>query len=228
MTIFVFALKRSLRNPVNLLLLVVLPAGIVFVPRVPGSLLPLGFHLYGQVIMFAAFLMVRSTVEDRLSGTLVRIAVAPVSWFRYLGETLLAYGVLMLLQNALFVGLGVARYGGSLGSPLLQFVAFSCFSLASIAFALAGCSLFGRREIAYSTIPTAITLLSLLGGFYSPVEIMPEVLQKAAMATPPYWLVKSLSTLARGAGAGRFVLSVVIMLLFAMAFLVTGSRRRME
>jgi hypothetical protein len=74
MTIFLFTLKRALRSPVNILLLAVLPAGIVFVPVVPGSTLPLGFHLYGQVIMFAAFLMVRSTVEDRLSGTLARIS----------------------------------------------------------------------------------------------------------------------------------------------------------
>jgi ABC-2 type transport system permease protein len=228
MTIYKFALKRSLRNPVNLLLLVVLPAGLAFVPVVPGSVLPLGFHLYGQVIFYAAFLMVRSVVEDRLSGTLARIAVAPVSYFRYLGETLLAYGVLMVLQNALFVCLGVARHGASLGAPLLQFAAFAGFSLTSIAFSLAGCSLFGRREIAYATVPTVITLLSLLGGFYAPVEMMPGALQKAAMVTPPYWLINALSALARGEAPGRFVLSVVIMLLFAITFLVVGSRRRME
>ena len=116
--------------------------------------------------MFAAFLMVRSTVEDRLSGVLTRIGVAPVSYFRYLWETLLAYGLLLVAQNALVVGLGVARVRGSLGAPLLQFAAFACFSLASIAFSLAGCSLFGRRELAYASLPTAIILLSMLGGFY--------------------------------------------------------------
>ena len=115
MTIFRFALKRSFRNPFNILLLCVLPVGVVFLPVVPGSTLPLGFHLYGQVIMFAAFLMVRSTVEDRLSGVLTRIAVAPVSYFRYLWETLLAYGLLLVAQNAVVVGLGVVLYGESLG-----------------------------------------------------------------------------------------------------------------
>ena len=228
MTVFRFALKRSFRNPFNILLLCVLPIGVVFLPVVPGSILPLGFHLYGQVIMFAAFLMVRSTVEDRLSGVLARIAAAPVSFFRYLWETLLAYGLLLVLQNAVVVGLGVARYGAILGKPLLQFAAFTCFSLTSIAFSLAGFSLFGRREIAYSSIATAITLLSLLGGFYAPVEMMPAVLQRAAMVTPPYWLINALSVLQRGDPPGRFVLSIAVMLLFAMAFLVVGSRRRME
>ena len=228
MTVFRFALKRSFRNPFNILLICVLPLGIVFLPVVPGSILPLGFHLYGQIIMFAAFLLVRSTVEDRLTGVLTRIAAAPVSWFRYLSETLLAYGLLLVAQNAVVVGLGVARYGGRLGSPFLQFAAFSSFSLTSIAFCLAGFSLFGRRELAYSSLPTAITLLSLLGGLYAPVEMMPEALRRAAMVTPPYWLINALNVLQRGDSPARFVLSVAIMLLFAMAFLVVGSRRRME
>ncbi len=58
--------------------------------------------------------------------------------------------------------------------------------------------------------------------------MMPDALQKAAMVTPPYWLINALSALRAGEAPGRFVLSVAIMLLFAMAFLVVGSRRRME
>lgn len=228
MTVFRFALVRSFRNPFNILLLFVLPAGLAFVPVVPGSILPLGFHLYGQVLMFAAFLMVRTTAEDRLTGMLSRIAAAPLSYIRYLGETLLAYGLLLVAQNAVVVILGAVRYGGALGSPVLQFAAFASFSLTSIAFSLAGCALFGSRELAYSSIPLAITLLSLLGGFYAPVEVMPDALQKAAMITPPYWLINALGVLRRGDPPGRYVLSLGIMLLFAMAFLVVGSRRRME
>jgi ABC-2 type transport system permease protein len=151
-----------------------------------------------------------------------------VSYFRYLGETLLAYGLLLVAQNAVVAVLGAVRYGRALGSPFLQFAAFASFSFTSIAFSLAGCSLFGSRELAYSSVPTAITLLSLLGGFYAPVEMMPAALQKAAMVTPPYWLINALGVLRRGGPPGRYVLSVAIMLLFAMAFLVVGSRRRME
>jgi ABC-2 type transport system permease protein len=227
-TILTFALKRSFRNPFNILLLTVLPVGLTFVPMVPGSVLPLGFHLYGQVIMFAAFLMVRTTMEDRVSGVLTRIGVAPVSHFRYLWETLLAYGLLLVAQNAVVAGLGAVVHGETFKAPLRQFAALACFSLTSIAFSLAGCSLFGRREVTYATVPTVITLLSLLGGFYAPVEMMPDALQKAAMFTPPYWLIKALSVLQRGDPSGRFVLSIAIMLLFALAFLVVGSRPRME
>jgi ABC-2 type transport system permease protein len=228
MTILRFALRRSFRGGFNILLLCVLPVGVVFIPPQEGTTLPLGIHFYGQVIMFAAFLMVRSLVDDRVSGVLTRIAVAPVSYFRYLWETLLAYGILLVLQNAVVVALGLVLYGWSLGSPLLQLVAFSCFSLSSIALCLAVFSLFGRRETAYGTLSTVILLLSLIGGFYWPVEMMPEPLQRAALLTPPYWLVNALTALQRGDAPARFALSVVIMLLFTMAFLVVGSRRRLE
>ncbi|MCX7030889.1 MAG: ABC transporter permease [Spirochaetes bacterium] len=228
MTILRFALKRSFRGPFNILLLCVLPVGVVFIPRMEGTALPLGIHFYGQVIMYAAFLMVRSVVDDRSSGVLTRIAVAPVSYLRYLWETLLAYGLLLVLQNAVVVGLGIVLYGDTLGAPLLQFVAYACFSLTSIAFCLAGFSLFGRRDTAYGSLSTAIILLSMIGGFYWPIEMMPEALQRAALITPPYWLINALSVLQRGDPPGRYVLSVAIMLLFAIAFLVVGSRRRME
>jgi len=227
-TILRFALRRSFRGGFNILLLCVLPIGVVFIPPQEGTTLPLGIHFYGQVVMFAAFLMVRSLVDDRVSGVLTRIAVAPVSYFRYLWETLLAYGVLLVLQNAVVVALGRVLYGGSLGSPLLQWVAFACFSLTSIALCLAVFSLFGRRESAYGALSTVILLLSLIGGFYWPVEMMPEALQRVALLTPPYWLVNALTVLRTGGPPARFALSVVIMLLFTMAFLVVGSRRRLE
>jgi ABC-2 type transport system permease protein len=228
MTILRFALKRSFRSPFNILLLCVLPVGVVFIPPVEGTTLPLGIHFYGQVIMFAAFLMVRSLVDDRASGVLTRIVVAPVSYFRYLGETLLAYGILLIIQNAAVVILAAVLYGQRLGSPLLQLAAFGCYSLTSIAFCLAGFSLFGRRDTAYGILSTVIILLSMIGGFYWPVEMMPAFLQKAALVTPPYWLVNALTALQRGDPPSRVALSVTIMLLFAMAFLIVGSRRRME
>jgi ABC-2 type transport system permease protein len=227
-TILRFALKRAFRSPANILLLCVLPVGVVFIPAMEGWTLPMGFHFYGQVIMYAAFLMVRAIMEDRLSGVLTRVAAAPVSYLRYLAENLLAYGLLLLLQSALVVGLGVVVHGARIPSPILLFLAYSCYSLAAIAFALAWCSLFGRRDVAYGTLATVIILLSMLGGFYWPIEIMPEAMQRVAMVTPPYWMIEAARVLQQGGPPGRFVLCLAIMLLFAVAFLVVGSRRRME
>ena len=228
MTIARFALRRSFRSPLNILLLCILPIGVVFIPQAEGTILPLGLHFYGQVIMFAAFLMVRSVVDDRMSGVLRRIAVAPISYFRYLTETLAAYGILLVAQNAVVVALARIIYGEQLGSPLLQFLALTFFSITSIAFCLAGFSLFGRRESAYGTIAMAIVLLSIIGGFYWPVDVMPLFLQKLAIVTPPYWLMRALRNIQEGGAPLQLVLSLLTMLLFSVAFLVVGSRRRMD
>jgi ABC-2 type transport system permease protein len=230
MTIFRFALKRSFRSPANILLLCVIPAGVAFLPTVEGQgwTLPIGFHLYGMVVMFAAFLMVRSIVEDRLSGALVRISVAPISHLQYLTENLAAYGVLLLIQNALVVSLGVLMHGDLIPSPFLLFCAYACFSLTSIAFALAWCSLFGRRDVAYATLSSAIMVLGMLGGFYWPIEIMPDLMQRMALVTLPYWLMEAADILQKGGPSWRFALALAVMLLFTVAFLLVGSRRRME
>jgi len=228
-TIFRFALKRSIRSPSNLLLLCVIPAGVVFLPAGTEEwILPIGFHFYGMVIMFAAFLMVRSIVEDRLSNVLVRIGAAPVSHLRYLAENLMAYGVLLMIQNALVVGLGVLVHGDRIPLPFLLFAAYFCFSLTSIAFALAWCSLFGRRDVAYGTLSSVIIVLAMLGGFYWPIEIMPELMRRVASVTPPYWMMEAAVVLQQGGPAWRFALSLSVMLLFTVAFLLVGSRRRME
>jgi ABC-2 type transport system permease protein len=230
MTILRFALKRAFRSPANILLLCVVPAGVVFLPAVEGQdwTLPIGFHFYGMVVMFAAFLMVRSIVEDRLSGALVRIGASPVSHLRYLAENLLAYGVLLMIQNALIVGLGVLVHGSRIPSPFLLFVAYFCFSLTSISFALAWCSLFGRRDVAYGTLSSVIMILGMLGGFYWPTEIMPDFMRRIAPVTPCYWMIAAADVLQKGGPAWRFALSLAVMLLFTVAFLLVGSRRRME
>ena len=162
------------------------------------------------------------------TSILLRIAAAPISYLRYLTETLLAYGSLLVVQNIVVVVLGSLLYGTLLGAPLLQLFAFAGFSFASISFCLAGFSLFGRRDTAYGIIATVLILLSMIGGFYWPVEMMPEFLQKVALITPPYWLIQALTGLQLGDSPLRLVLSMTIMVLFTMAFLLVGSRRPME
>jgi ABC-2 type transport system permease protein len=229
MTILSFALKRSLRSPANILILCVIPAGVAFLPSADGEwTLPIGFHFYGMIVMFAAFLMVRSIVEDRLSGALVRISAAPVSHFRYLAENLLAFGLLLMIQNALVVGLGVVVHGDRIPSPILLFCAYLFFSLTSIAFALAWCSLFGRRDVAYGTLSSVIMIISMLGGFYWPVAIMPEFMHRVAPVTPCYWMMEAAEVLKKEGPSWRFTQSLAVMLLFTVAFLLVGSRRRME
>jgi ABC-2 type transport system permease protein len=227
MIIFRFALRRGLGNPLIAVLFFLLPAGVVFLPRAPGSLLPVGFHIYGILLLFTAFMMIRIIVEDRESGVFLRIGAAPITHLRYLVESLLAYAVVLLAQNALVVGLGVVVHGKSLVAPLRLFGAYAVFSSTAIAFCLAVCELFRLREAAYGACSSLIIVISMLGGAYFPVQIMPASLQRVSMVTPTYWLFNALRIAEQGNGHSGFALSLGIMLLFTVAFLIAGSKRRL-
>ncbi len=227
MIILRFALRRGLGNPILTAMLFLLPAAVVFLPRTPNTVLPVGFHIYGILLLFTAFLMIRIIVEDRESGVFLRIGAAPVTHFRYLLESLIAYAIVLLVQNALVVGLGVLVHGKSLIAPWRLFAAYAVFSSTAIAFCLAVCAMFRLREAAYGTCSSLIIVISMLGGAYFSTEIMPVSLQRVAMVTPTYWLFNALRIAETGGARSGFALSLGIMLLFTVAFLIAGSKRRL-
>jgi ABC-2 type transport system permease protein len=227
MTVFLYTLKRSFRNLLNLLFIIVLPLGLVFLPRAPemGWDAPIGFQFYSGLVFFIAFLLIRGVAEDRGSGILTRIAAAPITHFRYLSQTLLAYACLMVAQNAAMVFGGALYHGGVLGNPLRLFLAHGTFSLAALAFCLAVCSLIRLREVAYGACAALIIFLSAIGGAMWPTSTMPDLLRRAAMVSPVYWLnIAVTSTPGEG---DQFALSLAVMLLFTLVFLFAGSKRRM-
>jgi ABC-2 type transport system permease protein len=225
MTVFLYTLKRSFRSPLNVLLTCVLPLGLIFIPYTPDGEMPLGFRLYSGLVFFLAFLLIRAVAEDRGSGVLTRIAAAPVTHFRYLSQTLLAYACLLLAQNAAMVLGGALYYGSGLGRPLRLLAAYGTFSLAALAFCLAVCSLIRLREVAYGSCAALIVFFAAIGGGLWPTFMMPAILKRLAMVSPVYWLNNAISA---SPGEGdQFALSLAVMLLFALIFLFAGSKRRM-
>lgn len=65
MTIFNFALIRSVRSLPNLILLLGLPAAVVVLPVGGWHGLPLGYHFYGILLLFSASKLVHMVMEDR-------------------------------------------------------------------------------------------------------------------------------------------------------------------
>jgi ABC-2 type transport system permease protein len=225
MTVFLYTLKRSFRSPLNLILICVVPLGLVFIPRFGVWEMPFGFHLYSELVFFIAFFLIRAVAEDRGSGILTRIAAAPVTHFQYLSQTLLAYACLLLAQNTLMVFGGVLFYGEGLGRPLRLLAAYWTFSLTTLAFCLALCSLIRAREVAYSSCSFLIVLFAAIGGSLWPTTTMPALLKRLSMVSPIYWLHNAIRVVP---GEGdQFVLSLAVMLLLTLAFLLAGSKRRM-
>lgn len=226
MTIFKFTIKRCFRSFWSIGLLFLLPPALMFMPGDSWSSLPMSFHFYGIVLLFSASRLVKIVMDDRFSGILTRIGAAPVTHFHYLWQNLLAFALLLLVQIAAVIAAALLLHGDQLAAPLSIFVIFGFFSLTGIGLSLAWVSLYRHRETALLILVNLIILISMLGGLLWPIEAMPLLLGRIAMFLPTYWLTEALLVVANRSAPVELAVPLGIMLLFAAAFLLLGSKRK--
>ncbi|TDQ40888.1 ABC transporter permease [Aureibacillus halotolerans] len=225
MTIFVFALKRCFRSPATIILLVAVPILFVFFPQTVETPVPMSFTFFGVALFFCASRLVHFIMDDRVSKRMTRIAVAPISHFYYLWQTLLAYSLVLFGQSMIFLLGRLFIHGGSIATSFQLIMAYLFFSLSAMGFCLAWCALFRSKQAAGTMIVGVIMMMSMLGGLFWPVEIMPEFLQRIALLLPPYWLAESLFLIIIRADGLQLVFPWLMLLLFSVVFLLGGSKR---
>lgn len=224
MTIFYFSLIRSLRHVSNIILFSLLPLLMIFLPTNEWSFLPLGYQFFGVVLLFSAAKLVHLIMEDRINRTLIRVAVAPVTNFQYLSQSLLAFIVILVGQTLLFIIGAALVHGGTIASSALFFITYTFFSFSALGFTLAWCSLFRNKEASFTIMFGFIILMSMIGGLFWPVQIMPELLQRLAMLLPTYWLAEAQTLIGAGARIMDLMTPLAIFVLFTLSFLFIGSR----
>ncbi|ERN53792.1 ABC transporter permease [Alkalihalophilus marmarensis] len=227
MTVFRFVFRRFFRRKSNSIFLLVLPIGAIFLPTGDWPPIPLGFHYYGIIIMFMASRLAAIIMEDRSNKTLIRLSVAPISHFQYLWQNMLAYTTIMTAVNLMFVIIGTIVHGGNLPSPVFLFIIYTVFTMTALGFSLAWYAIFRNKEAAFSVLGGIIILMAMLGGLLWPVEIMPDFLQRAVMLLPTYWVAEATILLSYNAAIEELFVPLVVMILFCIAFLLLGSRRKL-
>lgn len=228
MTIFFFALKRSFHEKFTLIALYAIPITLVFIRPLWVTNNKMGFSLYGMVIMVAAFLLVRAIMTDRITGTVNRIFVAPVTTFQYLSQNLLAYLLLLTVQILSVVVLGLYLYSWGFILSLKLFICYTIFAGSAIGFSLAWNSLFRNKETSDTIFGGVVSLMSIVGGAFVPLDRLPSIVQKIGMLFPTYWLSNALFLLEEGNHTGNYLLSIAAMLMFTLGYLILGSKRRLE
>lgn len=228
MTIFHFALLRSLRRKSTLLILVILPTAMILIPPLWTTGNAAGLSLFGMTILFGAFMLVRSIMTDRETRTIVRIFAAPVTTFQYLFQNLLGYLLILMVQILLFVSVGSLLYQWEAPLAGTLVLGYGFFAAASVGLSLAWNCLFTSKMISEVVFYITISAMAILGGVYIPISMLPDMLQKIGMLFPLYWL-SGILTEATGTRTPFGIWSSVAMLaLFTAAFLIFGSKRRME
>ncbi len=227
MTIFYFVFKRFFKGFSNITFISIIPLAAIFLPVGEWHPLPGGFQYYGIIQMFIAARLSGFIIEDRSNRTLLRIGAAPVTHFQYLWQNLTAYSMIMLLINLVFVLGGVLVHGDVLVKPVSLFILYSLFSMTAIGFSLAWYSLFLNKEAAFSILIGLVMLMGMLGGMMWPIQAMPLLFQRLALMLPTYWLAEGLMLVAKGASFIDLILPLAILLMFSIAFLLIGSKRRL-
>jgi len=227
LTIFNFALIRSVRSLPNLILLLGLPAAVVVLPVGGWYGLPLGYHFYGILLLFCASKLVHMIMEDRKNKILTRIGVAPVTHFKYLSQNLLAFALLLVGQSAVVTCSAWLLHAEVFGSLIQLFSMFSVFSVTAISFSLAWCSMFRQPESSTAVMLGIILIMAVLGGTLFPIQAMPASLQKIAMLSPTYWFHEGIMLAKNGGLFAEQLTPLGILLLFAIAFMLIGSRRKL-
>ena len=235
MTIFRFALLRGTRNPLTLLCTYILPIALILVRPLwtgiafgfGGGLGGGGFSLLTIVTMSSAYLMSLSILTDKADRAIIRILAAPVTMRRYLTENLTACAMPLLVQMVIVSILGHILYSWSLTLSIAVFLCYTVLTLASVTMAFAWHCLFKSSEGNVVGFPMVLFLTAFLGGLTFPVEAFPGPLQYVGAIFPAYWAVRGLSAvLEAGAMNGEFWLGIAAMLLFAVAYLLYGGKRR--
>ncbi|WP_367565752.1 ABC transporter permease [Lacrimispora sp.] len=228
MTIFHFALLRSLRKKSTLITILILPAAMILIPPLWTEENAIGFSFFGITILYGAFLLVRSIMTDRESRTIVRIFAAPVTTFQYLFQNLLGYLVLLMAQILLFALVGSLLYGWQASIAGKLVLGYGLFAAVSIALSLAWNSLFRSSAISGGIFSVVVSVMALLGGVFVPLSLLPDILQTIGMLFPTFWLSSILMDITGGNPPFEFWVSGAVLALFTTAFLIFGSKRRLE
>jgi ABC-2 type transport system permease protein len=119
--------------------------------------------------------------------------------------------VVLVLQQAVVVGYGVAVAGLSISwPPFLLLLALLVWSMTLLAAgSLLATLVRSHSQLAVLTSIGAI-MLSTLGGALLPVSMMPSIAQHVAHASPGYWAIGMLKAAVRGDAAGTLSPAAVL------------------
>lgn len=189
-------------------------------PESPGT----GLVLYAIIILYGAFLLSRMFVEDREQELTIRIATSPIPPWRYLLENLACFSVILIVQNIIMILAYSLINPHGIVEPVLVLCAFMAYSVMAVGLMLTISTICNTSFVMLCASTGAIMLLSMMGGLFVPVKIMPETMKKIAMITPTYWFTEAVNSIF--SASSKFTFEISMLLGFAIVFFLVGSWKK--
>jgi ABC-type multidrug transport system permease subunit len=166
---------------------------------------PIAWLYPGMVVMgllFAGTAQMRDLLDEAQAGTLRRLLAAPLGPVQILISKILSTVALVAIAQTIFLITGRLAFGINWGPILPMILTSMVLSLAVTGFAsmIYAAARTQRQGDAFGGI--LIMLMSLVGGAFVPVEILPDWLKNVSRGTLNYWATESLRALATGGGFG--------------------------
>jgi ABC-2 type transport system permease protein len=220
---FVYSLSR----PANWIVFIVIPAAVIVAIHLllnePGT------RLLFFTVMLQACLIAALSLREKEYGIYHRILAAPVSATVYTVALFIAVFLVLTLEFTIVLTAIVLIVPAPLG------VSYPVLLLVMLIFA-AMASAYGIMLTAFVSTHTQGTVLAnvtviftgMISGCFWPLSIMPDYMQTVAKILPQTWANLALRDLSGGASLGEVGLHLVVLLLYAVVFLLAFAllRRR--
>ena len=226
MTIFKFSLIRILRNPLTILLGLIIPIGLMLVSGMweEGGR---GYYWIAFTLLLSAFPLTRGLQTDMRERVVVRIMSTPTKTVNYLWQNLLACLMPLVLQVIIICAFGLIRYDWSLEVAGMLGVLYILFAMTAIGLAYAWAFLFKNKEgEAGSAIMMSLMIFATMFGIFFPVSELNGWQGVMGMLFPTYWISVGIEELLNVGGFnGDMLAPMGILALFTLLFLLYGSKR---
>ncbi|MCL2202819.1 MAG: ABC transporter permease [Defluviitaleaceae bacterium] len=228
MTIFKYALRRGLMKPASLVANGVLP--LVFIIAMPDGYNMdggRGFFMLAFLLMFGAFMMAGGIQGDKIDGVTLRILAGPITFRTYLVQNFFAGLVPMVVLTGILGALGIALHDWTLPFAGAVVLCFILLSATMIGLSFVWAVLFKDKEASLVAFTLIVMLMGMVGGLMIPQSVMPAALRNIGAIFPPHWAARGLEQLiSYGTMTAQYWLSMLALVLFAVALLLYGSKRR--
>jgi ABC-2 type transport system permease protein len=177
--------------------------------------------------MYGAFYMARGIQSDKIDGTVVRILAGPVTMRDYFVQNFFAAMVPMTAVSVVVGALGMLLHGWEFQLTLGLILLYIMLSSTSIGLSFAWSCLFKNAETSTVVFSMLMMLVVFLSGMLLPLDVLPDILLYIGALFPGQWAVRGIeSLLSYGFDGYMYWLSLLAMLMFAVAYLLYGGKRR--
>lgn len=226
MTMFKFALVRMVRNPLSIILGLVIPLALLLISPMweEGGR---GYYWIAFTLLLSAFPLTRGVQTDMKERVIMRVMNTPTTIFKYLCQNLAACMFPFTLQIIFICLFGMIRYDWSSEVAGMLGILYTLFAMTAIGIACAWASLIKNSEDENgSAIMITIMTFSIMFGIMLPVETLNGWLETVGMIFPTYWVSVGIEELLYVAGySGEMLIQIGVLTLFTIIFLLYGSRR---